>query len=116
MTSSRLILIFLAFIFLIIVLLSSNRIAASLRTRFGKMIPSLTPITENITPTPSMSQETPTPTLTPTPTIVYGNASKRSNNSTKNIPATGPADLAWLILGGSFLSGFVLKKIASKKS
>lgn len=112
MTSSRLILIFLAFIFLIIVLLSSNRISTTLRTRFGKMIPSLSPTTQNITPTPSMTEETPTPTLTPTPTIVYGNGSRRSNNSTKSIPAAGPADLVWLILGGSFLVGISLKKFS----
>lgn len=116
MTSSRLILIFLAFIFLIIILLSSNRIASTLRAKFSKFIPSLSPITDNITPTPTIIEETPTPTLTPTPTIVYGNTNKRPNNSTKNIPATGPADLAWLILGGSFLSGITLKKIFGKKS
>lgn len=116
MTSSRLILIFLAFIFLIIVLLSSNRISTALRTKFGKIIPSLSPITESITPTPTLFEETPTPTYIPTLTTVYGNTNKRSNNSTKNIPATGPADLAWLILGGSFLSGFILKKISGKKS
>ena len=116
MTSSRLILIFLAFIFLIIILLSSNRIATTLRSKFGKMIPSLSPITENITPTPTFIEETPTPTLTPTPTVVYGNTNKRSNNSTKSIPATGPEDLAWFILGGSFFSGIVLKRITAKKS
>ena len=116
MTSSRLILIFLAFIFLIIILLSSNRIATTLRSKFGKMIPSLSPITDNITPTPTIIEETPTPVLSPTPTIVYGNGIKRSTNAAKNIPATGPEDLAWLILGGSFFSGIVLKRITAKKS
>lgn len=113
MTSSKLILIFLGFIFLIIVILSSSRISAALRSRFGKLIPAINTNTEGLTPTPTIEvSETPTPT----PTIVYGRGTTNRNNSGKNIPATGPADLAWLVLGGSFLTGVVLKKVTASKS
>lgn len=114
MTSSRLILIFLGFIFLIIVILSSSRISAALRTRFGKMVPSLNPTVEDasLTPTPTLEMAT----STPTPTIVYGGGvSKGGTASAKNIPATGPADLVWLVLGGSFFAGVTLKKITAKR-
>lgn len=109
MTSNKLILIFLGFIFLIIVILSSSRISQALRSRFGNLVPSLKPTTEDITPTPIFETETPTPT----PTVIYGQ--KGNTNSAKNIPATGPEDLAWLVLAGSFLTGFTLKRISSKK-
>lgn len=113
MTSSRLILIFLAFIFLIIVVLSSNRISAALRSRFAGMVPSLKPTTEDITPTPTIEIETPTPT----PTVIYGGNGKTSGNNqnAKSIPATGPAELAWLVLGGSFFTGVALKRISTTK-
>ncbi|MBI3380245.1 hypothetical protein HY029_05820 [Candidatus Gottesmanbacteria bacterium] len=113
MTSSRLILIFLAFIFLIIVILSSNRISSALRASFGKMIPSLKTSTTvedaSLTPTPTMETETPTPS----PSIIYGGRGVRnSTNYTKSMPAAGPEDLVWLILGGSFFAGVTLKKIS----
>lgn len=111
MTSSRLILIFLAFIFLIIVILSSSRISAALRSRFAGIVPSLKPTTEDITPTPSIEIETPTPT----PTVIYGRGVSTNNPNTKSIPATGPAELAWLVLGGSFFTGVALKKISTKR-
>lgn len=105
MTSSRLILIFLAFIFLIIIILSSNRISSALRNSLGKMAPSVKTTVEDssLTPTPTEAQ-----TPTATPTIVYG------KNSAKRIPAAGPADLVWLVLGGSFFAGVTLKKIAGR--
>lgn len=119
MTSSKLILIFLAFIFLIIVVLSSSRISGALRTRFGKLMPSLNPTGENITPTvtPTIEAET----TTPTPTIVYGGkynttTGTGTTSSATKIPATGPEDLVWLVLGGSFFAGITLKKITSRKS
>lgn len=115
MTSSKLILIFLGFIFLIIVILSSSRISAALRARFGKIIPSIKTSTEDQTPTPTPTIEiTDTPTLTPT--SVYGRGATNKNNSSKNIPDTGPADLVWLVLGGSFLTGVYIKKITADKS
>lgn len=111
MTSSKLILIFLAFIFFLIVVLSSSKIANFLRSRFGSMVPSISPISEDITPTPSIIETT----LTPTPTIVYGNGYRTETKGgiVRTIPASGPEDLAWLILGGSFSAGIVLKKISS---
>lgn len=115
MTSSKLILIFLGFIFLIIVILSSSRISAALRSRFGKMIPTIGTKTQDLTPTPTPTFEV-TDTPTPSPTSVYGKGTTNRNNSGKNIPATGPADLAWLVLGGSFLSGVLIKKVIVRKS
>lgn len=111
MTSSKLILIFLAFIFLLIIILSSNKIASSLRSRFGNLLPSISPISEDITPTPVIEEVI---TSTPTPTVIYGKNSTKTNSSVKSIPASGPADLAWLLLGGSFASGVILKKLSSK--
>lgn len=104
MTSSRLILIFLGFIFLIIIILSSNRIAASLRERFGKFLPT-TNTTVDITPTPTMESEagTPTPTLIP----------ETTSTPSGEIPATGPSDLAYFILGGSLIAGLALKRISN---
>lgn len=102
MTSSRFILIFLGFIFLIIVLLAGNRIAAGLRAQFGKFLPS-TKQTQ-ITPTPTIGELSPTPTLT---------SSGQGSTSSSEIPATGPENLVWLILGGSLLSGITLKKITA---
>lgn len=112
MTSSRLILIFLAFIFLIIVILSSNRISAALRARFAGILPSMNATTEDITPTPTTAE-----TPTPTPTIVYGGGStKNGASNAKNIPATGPQDFALLVLGGSLFIGVTLTRISAKRS
>lgn len=74
------------------------------------MIPALTPIVEDasITPTPTIATETPTPT----PTIVYGGTNtKGGTSSAKNIPATGPADFMWMVLGGSLFAGAALRKL-----
>lgn len=109
MTSNRLILIFLAFIFVIIVILSSSRISNALRTRFGGLVPPLKPTTEDITPTPIAE----TITSTPTPTTVYGQPTTKGG--AKSIPATGPEELLWLVLGGSFLAGVTLKQIAANR-
>lgn len=115
MTSSRLILIFLGFIFFIIVVLSSNRIASFLRSKFGSLIPPLKPTTEEITPTPILGGVTPTPT--PTPTSTVGNSRRNSSGAkggqVDTIPATGPAEVAWLLVGGSFLIGVSFKKFSS---
>lgn len=109
MTSSRIILIFLGFIFLIIVILSSSQISGVLRQRFGSFIPTLKPSIEEIVPTPT------TPfieekLLAPTPSIIYSGGGKKGDLAGE-IPATGPEDFFWVILGGSFLIGVALKKI-----
>lgn len=143
MTSSRLMLIFLGFIIIIIVVLSSNKIAGALKTRFGGFIPSLKPYAEKVTPTPSKYIAMISPTIAPTASYTasftapdekggktggFGqitNGSKTSNRNTyaqkgatpaKEIPATGPQDLVLLMLGGSFLGGIVLKGLTSGKS
>lgn len=117
MSSSRLILIFLGFIFLIIILLSSNRIATALRSRFGKFLPALN-VSGKIspTPTPTMAFKTPTPTRLPTITAInqtgrFGGGEKGSS-PTGEIPATGPSEVVWLILTGSAFLGVTLKKLS----
>lgn len=115
MSSSRLILIFLGFIFLIIILLSSNKIATALRSRFGKFVPTLN-VSGKIspTPTPTMALKTPTPTKLPTITAGqtgrFGGGEKGSPPG--EIPATGPSEVVWLILTGSALVGVTLKKLS----
>ncbi len=120
MTSSRFILIFLGFIILIIVILSSSRIASTLRDKFGNLIPpSLRLAKISPSPTPILTQKTPTPSVY---TKVISGGNNSSNNtfsrsrtsSPEQIPATGPEDIAWLILGGSFIAGISLKRITVK--
>ena len=111
MTSSRLIFLFLAIILLVIVVLSSTRIATSLRSRFGRFIPSLTATRDasiTITPTPTQTSKK----TSPTPTVVIG----KKSTPTEKIPATGPTELAWIILSGSLLTGATLKYISSHSS
>ena len=105
MTSSRLILILLGIIFLVIVMLSSGKIAGTLRERFASFIPNIRPA-EEITPSPTHFQEE---TPTPTPTVIYG-----SSTETSEIPATGPNEIVWLVLGSSMVAGLSLKKFSSK--
>ncbi|OGG26411.1 hypothetical protein A2960_06045 [Candidatus Gottesmanbacteria bacterium RIFCSPLOWO2_01_FULL_39_12b] len=104
MLSSRLILIFLGIIFLIIVILSSSRIAGSLRQRFGSFIPTIRQSAET-TPTPTPFEET----GTPTPTFYF----KITGTPANQIPATGPADLLWLTLGGCLIAGLSLRKFTT---
>lgn len=124
MTSTRLILIFLGFIFLIIVILTSSKISSALRQRFAAFVPSMK--LANIqggTPTPTGFFEM-TLTLTPTPTTVIRSPGTKTSNSVQNttkgglasreIPATGPEDLVWLTLGGSLTAGVFLKKISTR--
>lgn len=114
MTTNRLILIFLGIIFLIIIILGSNRIATSLRQRFANFLPKVSPTVtlEEVTPTP-ISFGSLKPTITPisSPKVAGTTTAKSTANS--EIPATGPTDFAWLILGGSGLVGLALKKLTS---
>ena len=105
MTSSRLILIFLGIIFLIIIILSSGKIAGALRERFASFIPNLKPA-EELTPTPTVEMETPTPTIT----LSYP---RPSSSQSGEIPATGPNNIVWLVLGTSLVTGIGLKKLSS---
>ncbi len=106
MSSNRLILIFLGFIFVIVIILTSNKITASLRQRFGNILPTPKVTTEEITPTPIEEAIT----LTPTPTFFSGSSSTPSNE----IPATGPNDFMWFILGISLITGLTLRNIKTK--
>lgn len=115
MTSSKLILFFLGFILLIIVIISSNRIADSLRTRLGKYIPGIKVAKISPTPRPTIEAETPTST----PTIVYGKDkgefARKDISTTKGgeIPATGPSEIVYIIMGGSLITGITLKKLTA---
>ena len=111
MSSGKIILIFLGFILLAIVLLSSNKIATSLRTRFGRFLPTVK-TTSKISPTP-VTMLSPTPTLIKKPVAVTTNG-KVAGSNTGEIPATGPAEVMWLILGGSALAGAALNKLSKK--
>ncbi len=124
MSSSRILLVFLGFIFIVIVILSSGRIAAALRSRLGQFFPFIksTSLTTppNITPTitPSVINKI---SPTPTPSAFYGgqNTTNSGQNTTKGgittseIPATGPNELTWVILGGSGVIGYSIKKLSN---
>lgn len=112
MSSSRIILIFLGFIFLIIIILMSGQIAGALRSRFGNFIPGGTKVSD-ITPSPTKSPVK----LTVTPTPGNGNGSVYRNNkiNTGQTPATGPADLAYVIMGAGSGLGLLLRKISSRR-
>ena len=114
-------------IFLIIVILGSNRIATSLRQRFARFLPISSPTpAKEITHTPvsfSSLQPTVTPTTPCTTTndttgkSVAGTTSEKGyTGSISEIPATGPNDLAWFMLGGSSLLGVFFKKLTSISS
>lgn len=130
MSSSKLVLIFLGIILVVIVILTSNRIAAFLRSRFGNLVPPLKFSAVETTPTPTLP---PTPSIFPTGTTTKGGlntyptsnptentkggiSSYPSANSTpmKQIPSTGPEELGFALIGGSAGIGFILKKISSK--
>lgn len=110
MSSTRTILIFLGFIFLIIVILSSGKIAGVLRDRFGKFIPGLTmssgaKITPTVTPL-----KTPTPTLTIAPN--NQTAVKSPPTAPDEIPSTGPENIVYVLISSGFLGGWYLKKLS----
>lgn len=114
MSSNRFILLFLGIVFVIIVILSSAKIGGFLRTRFGRFLPVSLQNTSKVTPTPTVIT-TPTPilTLTPSPVPVSKTNGKIKAAQSDEIPATGPNELVWLVLGSSFFIGISFKKIAS---
>lgn len=114
MTSNRVILLILAVIFLIIVILSSKRIADSLRTRFGQYFPSPFTIQQeaktSTSPTPAKFAEinqTPIPTVNEQPV-------EKGGTSVTETPKTGPAEYLWLAIGGSVIAGVILRKVSQK--
>jgi hypothetical protein len=111
MSSNRLIFLFLGIILLVVVILSSKRIATTLRGWFGKYIPAIQTTEFSPTPTPTV-----TPTmgvLSPTPTP-RKNAFPTQQGSTPSsqIPATGPETVVWLLLGGGVTGGLTLRKLS----
>ena len=113
MTSSRFLLIFLGFILVIIVILTSRQIGGALRERFSRFLPAFKVATQTptLTPTPEVLEE-PTPTSTSIP-VVYGRGitpDRVDATPPSQIPATGPQALGWLILGGSLIAGLYLRR------
>lgn len=109
MSSSRAILIFLAVVFLLIVIFSGSRIADALKKRFGKYIPSPRVAVQNTTAT-----ITPSPTQTPgypssEPTIYNAN-----NSEVAEIPQTGPSNIILLVLVSGLTSGLILRQKSKK--
>ncbi|OGG15634.1 hypothetical protein A3D77_01240 [Candidatus Gottesmanbacteria bacterium RIFCSPHIGHO2_02_FULL_39_11] len=114
MSSSKLVLIFLGIILVVIVILTSNRIAAFLKSRFGNLVPPVKFSAVETTPTPTLSL---TPTIYPTGTTTKGGlAPSPTTKSTPaaQIPSTGPMELAYVLIGGSAAAGFILTRISSK--
>lgn len=122
MLSNRIILTFLGIIFFLIVILTSNRISAELRERFGGFIPGLIPPDrEKITPTPTptvFQEPSLTPTLTPIITDHPANNGRtdKGGTSVDKIPATGPSSIALLLLGGSLGTGVVIRRFSQSNS
>jgi len=114
MNANKAILFFLGFVFIAIVILSSKRISGFLRERLGKFIP-FPKITATITPTPTIFKVTPTPSATPTRAVSNNTTGTYTGTAPSQIPATGPSELTWLLLSGSFLTGFSLKRISKRK-
>jgi hypothetical protein len=120
MTSSKLILFFIGIILLIVVILSSNKIGVFLRDKFGRFLPSSIVQTAKISPTPIKSL---TPTINPITTItpnvqVYNNTGVSKggiqSSPSNQIPATGPEELVYVIISGSFFTGFAINRLASR--
>lgn len=116
MSSTRTILIFLGFIFLIIVIISSGKIAGALRDRLGKIIPGFTlssgvKLTPTVTPTKSSA-----PTVTPTPTSQAKYQSNAKSSVSGEIPATGPESFSYILISASLLGGIYLKRFAKRSN
>lgn len=128
MTSSRLVLVFLGIIFLIIIILSSNRIGQFARERFGKFLPNVKMPYQQISPTPTIKT-----VISPTPVKISSlgtssnqqqgyqtdnsisnnlnnSATKGGNPPATEIPATGPNEIVTLLLAGSGILGFYINK------
>ena len=116
MTSSRLILVFLGIIFLMIIILSSNRVIKGLRDRIGSFLPVGKPAVQKTIPTPSptkvMISITPSSTQSPKAGTVQGE--QTTKGGVKQIPSTGATEIAWLAIGGSSLVGYTLRRISRK--
>lgn len=115
MTSNRVILLILAVIFLIIVILSSKRIADSLRARFGKYLPSPFTIQQeaktSTSPTPAKFAEI---NQTPIPTNVNEQPAEKGGSTATETPKTGPAEYMWFAISGGAAAGLILRKVSQK--
>jgi hypothetical protein len=121
MSSNRLALLFLGFILIIVLVLSSKRIAGFLRSRFSRFLPSSITTEEQITPTPTpisslvditkkgkLQKSTPTPIRSPQIAL------KKGAPPTGEIPATGPAEVVWMLLGSGAAGGIIIRKLSSR--
>lgn len=124
MSSNRLIFLFLAIVLLVVVILSSKRIATTLRSLFGKYVPGVQNIEEvtpspTLTPFPTLKASSPTPIsnriASPTPNLRKYPATTQKSSLSDTIPSTGPESVVWLLLGGGLTSGFTLRRWGSSK-
>jgi hypothetical protein len=107
--SNRIILVFLALIFVIVVILTRTRIVAGIQSRLGGIISGKpkTSAAQILTPTPTQSSNRFVlyDSITPTPTVFYGKGSSPAGQT----PATGPADFLWITIAGSLTLGLILR-------
>lgn len=111
MLSNKLILLFLAVIFIIILVLSSKSLSASFRSRFGNILPVIKAV-PTLTPTPTPTIKI---SLSPSPTPMSQFPSNQNNGSTASrIPSTGGNIFALIPLAIGAILGAKLRKKTSK--
>jgi hypothetical protein len=117
MTSSRFVLVFLGFVFIVIVVLSSGRIAGALRSRFGGFFPTPNILSDSSSQT---LQSTPTPTHAPQPTMSPTNAPKptvtvtnRQSVPIRETPATGLETIFFITTSLGLGTGLYLRRKTS---
>lgn len=106
--SNRVILIFLGVIFLIIIVLSSQKLSVGIRNKAAGLFPSIKTVP---TSTPEGASLSTTPSLTPTPTTAHF---ARNKNTPSQTPNTGAGSLSLIILGVAGASGFVVKRLSTE--
>ncbi|OGG14519.1 hypothetical protein A2773_05570 [Candidatus Gottesmanbacteria bacterium RIFCSPHIGHO2_01_FULL_39_10] len=118
MLSNRIILIFLGIIFLIIIILSSQRLSGGLKSRLSGLFPGVKPI-PTVSPTPTPFRSTPTPTRTQTAAGFAQQQTKGGQyvqNGVSEIPSTGADVLSLGLLASLGSGGIILKKLTSRPS
>lgn len=110
MLSNRLILIFLGVIFVIIIVLSSQKLSAGIKSRFGGLLPATRPVPTLAVPLPQAAAQK----LNPTPTLArFGNTNNKTvSSSVAQIPSTGPADLSLGVIASFAGFGLILRKLS----
>ena len=114
MLSNKIILIFLGIIFLIIIILSSQRLSGGLKNRLSGLFPGVKSI-PTVSPIPST---TPSPTRHPT---AISNAQEQiknnqnGQNGVSQIPSTGADPLSLALIATFASGGLILKRLSSSR-